>query len=68
MLTDPSALARRLDRQLLRDAAVNLDTEAERQTEHLQTSVGLSSRLKNRIVERRALLWRTAKLLREICA
>jgi len=56
-----------LNRVQLRNAAVDLDAEAERLTERLQ--VGLTSERDRRaIVERRAMLWRAAKLLREIAS
>lgn len=56
--------SRPLDKSLLRSAAVTLDGEAERLTERLQMS--LTERHRREVVERRAKLWRTIKLLREI--
>lgn len=55
----------RLDRALLRNAAENLDTEAERLTEQMQIAL-TTERDRRALVERRAKLWRTSKLLREI--
>lgn len=72
-MTDPGRRPARIegtqtyafDRPYLREAAVVLDTEAERLTERLQ--IGLTSERDRRaIVERRATCWRTAKLLREL--
>jgi hypothetical protein len=54
-----------MNRPLLREAAEHLDTEAEHLTERLQVAM-TTERDRRAIVERRAKLWRTAKLLREI--
>ena len=51
----------------LLNCAVDLDTEAERFTEQLQMVFG-DQRKTRKLVERRAQLWRAARLLREIAS
>ena len=57
----------RLDRDLIRHAAANLNTEAEYLTTNLQL-IKQSGRLHRRVVERRATCWRAAQLLEKIAS
>jgi hypothetical protein len=54
-----------MDNALLRNCAVMLDTEAENLTDQLALTFG-DQRKARELSERRATLWRAAKLLREI--